>query len=698
MTAMTGCYGIIKRLLGEEYCSWFVFEKVSEDADYYRISTSEGKVLIQGNDGVCMAAGLQYYLKKFCKVYIGQQTIQRKMPSKPFLLEKPVYRKAYSRIRYAYNYCTLSYTMPFWDRDRWQRELDWLALSGVNLVLDFTGIEEVWFRFLTELGYGEEEIRRWIVGPCYTAWQQMQNVEEIGGPVPRGFFSDRAALARENQAWMLDMGMIPVRQGYGGMVPSWHKDHAPDVELYPQGMWNGLTRPAMLATDSPVYREYARRFYRIQDEVLGKGSCYYAADVFHEGGNRPEELKDDRIAECVLEEMLNHDPESVWIIQAWHSNPTKELLEGISRVGREHGLILDLSATDHPGWEKDEFSGVPWVYCMLDMYGGRVSTHGEPEVLAEKIPQARKKAAHMAGVGLTAEATLHNPLVFDLLFDMAWENEPMDLEEWLSTWLEARYGCLPESAFRAWKELLATAYHSPGYSHHGGYTQIFTFRPRLEMAYGEVFNELNTSIIKRPYYDTERFEKAVFLLAESLEILGDQECWQYDMQDLLRQVLNNRGAKAALSALEAWKAKDEKVFGEKVSLFFRLFDACDRLMHIRRDTTLADWLEYAVHAGEPYGKEAQMLFVENAKRLITVWGGEETYEYLADYAYRQYGDLLKYYYRPRWEAFFGAMKSISTKEWFRMAQEFLEADCGMETELLGGAEVIEDTLRLLRGI
>lgn len=165
MTAMTGCYGIISRLLGEKYCSWFLFEQVQDKDDYYRIGTKDGKVLIQGNNGVCMAAGLQYYLKKFCKVYIGQQTIQNEMPSCPYLPSHIIYRKAFSKIRYAYNYCTLSYSMPFWDRERWQRELDWLALSGVNLVLDFTGIKEIWYRFLTELGYEEKEIQRWIVGP-----------------------------------------------------------------------------------------------------------------------------------------------------------------------------------------------------------------------------------------------------------------------------------------------------------------------------------------------------------------------------------------------------------------------------------------------------------------------------------------------------------------------------------------------------
>lgn len=279
----------------------------------------------------------------------------------------------------------------------------------------------------------------------------MQNIEEIGGSVPRQFCSDRAALARENQAWMLDMGMIPVRQGYGGMVPSWHKEHASEVEIYSQGIWNGLSRPAMLDTDSDTYREYARRFYRIQDEVLGKGSHYYAADVFHEGGIRPEKLKDDRIAECVLQAMLEYDPESVWMVQARHDNPTQGLLEGICRMGKEHAMILDLSATDNPLWKKNEFMQVSWIYCMLDMYGGRVSTHGEPEVLASQISETRKKASHMAGIGMTSKATLHNPIVYDLLFDMAWEENPVDLNSWLCSWLESRYGCLPESALTAWR-------------------------------------------------------------------------------------------------------------------------------------------------------------------------------------------------------------------------------------------------------
>ncbi|MCI8837945.1 MAG: alpha-N-acetylglucosaminidase [Hungatella sp.] len=700
MTAKHGCEGIVRRLLGEPYCRWFLFQEKPGEKEYYSIGEEDGRVKIQGSSGVAMAAGLNFYLRHFCHVYLGQQTVQNRMPSGIVLPGEPIERKAFSTLRYAYNYCTHSYTMPFWDEERWQRELDWLALCGVNLVLDITGMEEVWYRFLDALGYTDEEIRRWIVGPCYGAWQQMQNMEQFGGPVPRQFFADRAALARKNQQWMRDMGMAVVRQGYGGMVPSWHGTKHEGAPVCAQGQWNGLVRPAMLDTASREYQDCAALFYRIQDQVFGTGSHYYAADVFHEGGIRPRSLTDDRIGQIVLETMLKHDSEAVWVVQAWRENPTGELLSGIARAGKEHALILDLSATDNPEWKKSEFEGTPWVWCMLDMYGGRVATHGEADVLAREIPLARKHSEHMRGIGFVSEATLHNPVVYDLLFDMAWEAEPADLNRWLKTWLTARYGRFEEKAFLAWQMLFETAYRDPGYSHHGGYTQIFTFRPRMDMAYGEIFNELNSSVIKKPYYDEGKFEEAVLLLAETGEAFWQEESWRLDMQDLLRQVLNNRACVLALEEKDAWEAGRREEQRRKADAFLALLDACDSLMSIRKDTSLAGWLEYAAKAGRPYGREAEELFVRDAKTLITVWAGEETYGSLADYAYRQYGGLLKRYYRPRWERFFGEQRDIPVSKWYELAMEFVmekeKADTAKDMEAADAARVIGRIVSLLQ--
>ena len=105
-------------------------------------------------------------------------------------------------VRYAYNYCTLSYSMAFWGEEEWRNELDWLALNGVNAVLDATAQEEVWRRFLQEVGYTAQEAKDYISGPAYYAWSYMANMAGYGGPVHDSWFVDRTELARSNQLSM----------------------------------------------------------------------------------------------------------------------------------------------------------------------------------------------------------------------------------------------------------------------------------------------------------------------------------------------------------------------------------------------------------------------------------------------------------------------------------------------------------------
>ena len=108
--------GLVSRILGEEYLSYFTFEigaPLLNGNDYYEITDKDGKIHIKGNEGVSVASGLNYYLKYFCNVHISQETKQTKMPEKVVPVEKTIYKESPYEVRYAYNYCTLSYTMPF---------------------------------------------------------------------------------------------------------------------------------------------------------------------------------------------------------------------------------------------------------------------------------------------------------------------------------------------------------------------------------------------------------------------------------------------------------------------------------------------------------------------------------------------------------------------------------------------------------
>lgn len=42
--------------------------------------------------------------------------------------------------------CTQSYSFVWWDWARWEQEIDWMALNGINLALAWSGQEAIWQR------------------------------------------------------------------------------------------------------------------------------------------------------------------------------------------------------------------------------------------------------------------------------------------------------------------------------------------------------------------------------------------------------------------------------------------------------------------------------------------------------------------------------------------------------------------------
>lgn len=119
--------GVLSRVIGEKYLDWFEFvleENSESDKDYYEISNHNGKIKIKGNEGLSLTTGLNYYLKYYCNVSITQQARQVKMPANVVPVTETIRKETPYEVRYAYNYCTHSYTMAFWGETEWQNEMD----------------------------------------------------------------------------------------------------------------------------------------------------------------------------------------------------------------------------------------------------------------------------------------------------------------------------------------------------------------------------------------------------------------------------------------------------------------------------------------------------------------------------------------------------------------------------------------------
>ena len=80
------------------------------------------------------------------------------------------------------NVVTHSYSAAFWSTERWMQEIDWMALSGVNLPLAFTGQEWAFYRTYTEhFGLSAADLDAHFVGPAFLAWGRMGNIRGWGG-------------------------------------------------------------------------------------------------------------------------------------------------------------------------------------------------------------------------------------------------------------------------------------------------------------------------------------------------------------------------------------------------------------------------------------------------------------------------------------------------------------------------------------
>jgi len=661
-------YGIISRRIGEEYKDWFEFEFAENPKrngyDFFELSFKNQKIHIKGNRGVSVATGLNHYLKYFCKVNISQVGDQVKMPETVVCLNDTVFKETKAKVRYAYNYCTLSYSMAFWGEKEWQDELDWLALNGVNVVLDATAQEEVWRRFLTSLGYTHEEILKFIAGPAYYAWAYMANLSGFGGPVHDSWFCERTELARKNHLKMRKLGMYPILQGYSGMVPNNINEHFPDIDIIPQGTWCSFERPTMLRTTSPVFKEFAQKFYQAQAEVYGNYSIYFATDPFHEGG-KVEDMSPKVISFEVLGAMLKFNKNAVWIIQSWLRNPTSELLAGLDLVpdGKSHALILDLYAEKDPNYKKGcegnpnygyskEFDSTPWIFCMLNNFGGRLGLHGHLDNLANWIPEAYNTCNSIAGIGITPEASFNNPVLYDFLFESVWrdsfdgEIEVINLDSWICDYAERRYGAKSENARKAWRILLNTVYKGElNMTGQGAPESIVNARPSLE---SRPASSWGNAVIG---YDKADLKRVAELLLKDYELLKGSQGYIYDLISILQQILSNTAQDVHLEMVDAYNNKNSAEFKMKSAEFLKLADLMDKVLSGSEYYLLGRWVEQAKALVQNADDFTKMLYELNAKSLITTWGSYKQCEIggLRDYSNRQWSGLVGDFYKPRWE-------------------------------------------------
>jgi len=556
-----------------------------EGNDVFEIESRNNKILIRGNNGVAIASGFYYYLNNYCHAQITWNGINMKLPAILPAVPAKIHKKANFNYRYYLNYCTFNYSMSWWDWSRWEKEIDWMALHGINMPLAITGEEYTWYLVYKEMGFTDEELQSFFCGPSYFSWFWMGNLDAWGGPLPLSWMQSHLELQKKIIARERALGMKPVLPAFTGHVPSAFKNKFPSAKLKTTNWTNGFSDTYVLDANDSLFAVIGKKFLQKQTALLGTDHLY-SADTFNENeppSDNPEYLS--ALSAKVYEGMKQADTAAVWVMQGWlfysdrkfwREPQTKALLQA---VPDNKMIILDLAAEIEPVWKRTEaFYGKPWIWNMLNNFGGNTNIFGRMETVATEPLNAFKSAdkKKMYGIGLTMEAIEQNPVIYELMMNNVWNNDTITLSKWLPQYIRNRYGKYNDTLAAAWQVLKQTAYTvTPEKYKRDGAESIIQARP--------TFDSLTRWANTRLNYNNSDLAIAWDKFIQQSINCKSSDGFEFDLVDITRQVLANYATVVQQEFTTAYQQNNWNTFNAAANKFIELIDDLDKLLATRKD-------------------------------------------------------------------------------------------------------------------
>ena len=627
----------------------FVVESLSASApkDLFEIESRNNKIILRGNNGVSVASALYYYLTEYCHCQITWNGENLDLPTKLPQLTQKITKTTPYQYRYYLNYCTFNYSMSWWNWERWQKEIDWMAMHGINMPLAITGEEYTWREVYNEMGFSDNDLKDFFSGPAYFSWFWMGNLDGWGGPLPVSWMKSHKDLQVKILQRERALGMTPVLPAFTGHVPAAFKKKYPNAKLKATNWTNGFGDTYILDSEDPLFAELGKKFIDKQTKLFGTNHLY-SADTFNE--NEPptdEPAYLSKLSARIYEGIRQADPKGIWVMQGWLFYSDRKFWKApqiealLNAVPNDKMLLLDLATEIEPVWKRtDAFYGKPWIWNMLNNFGGNVNLFGRMEGVASGPALALNdpNSKNLQGIGLTMEAIEQNPVIYELMMQHTWQTTPVNLDEWLVKYAKNRYKTEDKSLVDAWQILRKTVYN--GKDIRDGAESIVTGRPTFDSTTIWTRTRLN--------YPPKELLPAWDLFIEASKKGVKADGFQYDVVDITRQVLANYALILQKKWKDSYKSKNTAQFKVDSEAFLTLISDMDALLATRKDFMLGPWISSARSWGTTPQEKA--LYEQNARDLVTLWGDANSP--LHEYSNRQWSGLLNDFYKPRWSQFF----------------------------------------------
>lgn len=541
--------------------------------------------------------------------------------------------------------CAAGYSFgSLWGFEEWKTELDWLAKNKFNAVIPSLGRAIIDKMTDERMGLPKREISK-------------QDRESM-------------RLARRVFAYMRTLDMDAITPIPFTNVTQEFESRHPQGRYFrqgwtiPEGSAEKIALHPNLHPADPIYRKLVETFIRTWTDVYGTWHHYWGADPGSEAtfDTSPEERDEILMAlpKGVMAGIQDADPEGIWVFNdwGWVFNFTcawsEDLIQGFLKNVHppERAIVWNnwIEWTARPIFEEKRvnyYAGRPFALGFLNEFGGDDYLHGN---LPKSVALVREldtapKAAGCRGFGLVNEVLHYNVHYYDFLTRLAWTPRRIRYPAHLDDLALRRYGKQSLSKSKKALRVLADAVYGDWVTSSAMYQHRLYPHQQPLANYPVRFMPMNWSV-----GTAEKLARFIEMALSLPPSLRENRFLGHDLVDALRQYATELFNAHFLGLDAAFSARDEGRFDRHAAAMLFLLAQVEHVLSSRPSCRVEDLARtLSRHRRNPRLVKMR----ETVRKNLSF---ATSYPAIIDYGSRDFYEQLKFYWRPRVEAFLKLMR------------------------------------------
>lgn len=602
----------------------FVLKTIDSDNGYdcYEIYSEDKKVVLAGNSPLSQAMAYYDYLGRYHGVVITSGDYDISTISSAPLPEGKINRTIKRKIRAMTSYEAFSLSGNFRGFDRWEKEIDFMAMHGFNRALQPVGFDGVLFRTLTDIGMPENFCLEFSSGPAFLMNQLTGNIAGTNSVNSKEYLERKITVGKLISDRERSLGIEPIFPAAIPSVPFSLRKKYIKMDIFKAPMWHNFPPIFFIRPKNAFFSVFNKKFLTVQREALGETHSYIFEGVYESD----KKGYNSHLADLgkALEEMLNEfDKDAVCYLHT--SSINADFFKSCS--GDKYIFLDDCKMSKN----SDILSDKKYIPEVSGNRYGRTGIYGNVQKLCDN-PFANSEL----GGALAFDTFDINPVYCAAALKAITAADSFERDDFVRDFCTKRYKTDSFSDDIISLIDLCSSDECTG--------SIICARPCTNVKHTAPYDTMERS------YD---FHK-LYPIAQRIINSEDKkiDAMRADIQSIVRQFLSDLAYPVYIKATEFFREKNVRNFEQASNLFLEICEDIDRLLRTREETNFCTKYVEAQELGSSQ-EEKESLQI-NFLLLHTIWGPFD-HSILYDTVWNEWGGLVKDYYEARWHMYYRSL-------------------------------------------